>query len=186
VLELLEGLVMSFGRGESVRLVADLAEVGAGDRVVDVGCGPGRFLWEAAVRGAEAVGVEPSAGMRRVARWRMPASVGDALRVVDGAAERLPLEDSWATAGWSVAAYHHWTDPDAGLAELRRVLAPGGRLVIAERLARSGGRPQRHALTWEQAQHLAARAERAGFTGVAADRRPLGRRQLVVVRARVS
>jgi ubiquinone/menaquinone biosynthesis C-methylase UbiE len=186
LLGLVCGLAMSVGRGESARLVAELAGVGPGDRVVDVGSGPGRFLWEAAERGAEAVGVEPSAQMRRVAGWRTPAALRAAFRVEDGAAERIPLADGWATVAVAVASYHHWADPDAGLAELRRVLGPGGRLLIAERLARPGGRAQRHALTFEQAEDLAARAGRAGFTETAAGRHPLGRRQLVVVRARVS
>jgi ubiquinone/menaquinone biosynthesis C-methylase UbiE len=185
-LGLLLGLAMSVGRGKSARLVADLAGVGPGDRVVDVGSGPGRFLRETAERGAEAVGVEPSAQMRRVAGWRTPASLRDKVRVVDGTAERLPLADGSATVACALASYHHWEDPEAGLAELCRVLRPGGRLLIAERLARSGGRAPRHALTWEWAQELAARAERAGFAEAAASRRSLGRRQLVVVQARVS
>jgi SAM-dependent methyltransferase len=184
VLGLLCGLAMAFGRGRSARLVADLAEVGPGDRVVDVGCGPGRFLREAAERGATAVGVEPSAQMRRLAVWRTPASLGDAVSVTEGTAERLPLEDGAATVAWAVASYHHWTDPDAGLAELRRVLQPGGRLLIAESLARPGGWFKHHALSWEQGQDLAARIERAGFAEVAAGRRALGRRQVMVVQGR--
>jgi SAM-dependent methyltransferase len=183
-LGLLGGLTMAFGRGRSARLIAELAEVGPGDRVVDVGCGPGRFLREAAERGATAVGVDPSSQMRRLATWRTPASLRDAIRVTDGTAERLPLKDGEATVAWAVASFHHWTDPDAGLAELRRVLQPGGRLLIAERLARPGGWFQHHALTWEQGQDLVAQAERAGFTDVAALRPSLGRRQLLVVRGR--
>jgi SAM-dependent methyltransferase len=183
-LGLLGGLTMAFGRGRSARLIAELAEVGPGDRVVDVGCGPGRFLREAAERGATAVGVDPSSQMRRLATWRTPASLRDAIRVTDGTAERLPLKDGEATVAWAVASFHHWTDPDAGLAELRRVLQPGGRLLIAERLARPGGWFQHHALTWEQGQDLVAQAERAGFSDVAAVRSSLGRRQLLVVRGR--
>jgi ubiquinone/menaquinone biosynthesis C-methylase UbiE len=175
---------MSLGRGRSTRLMAELAGAGPEDRVVDVGCGPGRFLREAAERGATAVGVDPSSQMRRLATWRTPASLRDAIRVADGTAERLPLEDGEATVALAVASFHHWTDPDAGLAELRRVLQPGGRLLIAERLARPGGWFQHHALTWEQGQDLVAQAERAGFTGVAALRPSLGRRQLLVVRGR--
>src|SRR5829696_9457597 len=155
-----------------------------GDRVVDVGGGPGRFLREAAKRGATAVGVDPSSQMRRLATWRTPARLRDAVRVADGTAERLPLEDGAATVACAVASYHHWTDPDAGLAELHRVLRPGGRLLIAERLARPGGWFQHHALTWEQGQGLAADLERAGFEGGAAGRHALGRRQLLVVQAR--
>lgn len=184
VLGLLGGLTMAFGRGRSARLVAELAGVEPGDRVVDVGCGPGRFLREAAERGATAVGVDPSSQMRRLAAWRTPAKLRDAVTVVDGTAERLPLEDGAATVAWAVASLHHWTDPDAGLAELRRVLRPGGRLLIAERLARPGSWFRHHALSWEQGRDLAARMERAGFADVAAGRHAVGRRRLLVVQAR--
>jgi ubiquinone/menaquinone biosynthesis C-methylase UbiE len=184
VLGLLGGLTMAFGRGRSVRLVADLAEVGPGDRVLDVGCGPGLFLREAAERGATAVGVDPSSQMRRLALRRTPARLRDAVTVLDGTAERLPLEDATVTVAWAVASFHHWDDADAGLAELRRVLVPGGRLLIAERLVRPRGWFQHHALGWEQAQRLAAQARQAGFAEAAAARRRLGRRQLALVRAR--
>jgi ubiquinone/menaquinone biosynthesis C-methylase UbiE len=181
---LLAGLAMSVGRGRYARLVADLAGVGPGDRVVDVGSGPGRFLREAAERGAEAVGVEPSGQMRRLASRRMPASLGSLVRVVDGTAERLPLEDGTATVVWAVASFHHWTDPEAGLAETHRVLRPGGRLLIAERLARPRSLFRSHALTWEQGEELAAQAERAGFADVTARRHALGRGHVLAVEAR--
>jgi SAM-dependent methyltransferase len=185
VLGLLGGLTMAFGRGRSARLVADEAGVGAGDRVVDVGCGPGQFLREAAARGAEAVGVEPSGQMRRLAAWRLPASLQERVRVVDGTAERMPLEDGWATVAWAVASLHHWTDPDAGLAELHRVLAPaGGRLLIAERLARPGGWLQQHALSRAGGERLAAQAGEAGFTDMTVTEGAAGRRRLLLVMAR--
>jgi ubiquinone/menaquinone biosynthesis C-methylase UbiE len=67
---------------------------------------------------------------------------------------------------------------------VRRVLEPGGRLLIAERLARPRGWFQHHALSWTAAEGLAARAEQAGFAEVAATRHTLGRRRLVVVAGR--
>jgi SAM-dependent methyltransferase len=181
---LVVGWAMSVGRGRSTRLVVELAGVEAGDRVVDVGCGPGMFLREAAERGATAVGVDPSARMRRLALRRIPVRLRPAVTVVDGAAEHLPLDDGAATVAWAVASFHHWADPDAGLAEVRRVLEPGGRLLIAERLASPRGWFQHHALTWPAAERLAAEAERAGFAEVTVARHPLGRRQLVVVAGR--
>jgi ubiquinone/menaquinone biosynthesis C-methylase UbiE len=184
VLGLLAGLSMAFGRGRSARLVADVAEVGPGDRVVDVGSGPGRFLREAGERGAEAVGVEPSGQMRRLAAWRTPASLRERVRVVDGTAERMPLEDGSATVAWAVASFHHWADPDAGLAELGRVLAPGGRLLIAERLARPRSWFRHHALSREQGERLADQVGQAGFTDVTVAEETAGRRHLLLVRAR--
>jgi ubiquinone/menaquinone biosynthesis C-methylase UbiE len=158
--------------------------VGPSDRVVDVGCGPGRFLREAAERGAEVVGVEPSAQMRRVAGWRTPAALRERVRVLEGTAERLPLEDGSATVVWAVASFHHWADPEAGLAETLRVLAPGGRLLIAERLVQPRRRSRAHAMTWEQGQELVAQAQRAGFSDVQAAGHSLGRGKLLAVQAR--
>jgi ubiquinone/menaquinone biosynthesis C-methylase UbiE len=175
---------MGLGRGRSTRLIVELAGVGPGDRVVDVGSGPGRFLREAAERGATAVGVEPSGQMRRLALRRIPDRLRAAITVTDGTAEELPLEDGSATVVWAVASFHHWNDPDAGLAEMRRVLEPAGRVLIAERLARPRGWFRHHALTWAAAEGLAARAREAGFAEVAATRHTLGRRQLVVVAGR--
>jgi ubiquinone/menaquinone biosynthesis C-methylase UbiE len=181
---LVVGWLMSLGRGRSTRLVVELARVGPGDRVVDVGCGPGRFLREAAERGATAVGVDPSSQMRRLARRAIPDRLRPAVTVVDGTAEHLPLDDASATVAWAVASFHHWTDPHAGLAEVRRVLAPGGRLLVVERLAGPRGWFRGHALTWEAAERLAAQAEQAGFAEVTASRHRLGRRRLVVVAGR--
>jgi ubiquinone/menaquinone biosynthesis C-methylase UbiE len=185
-LGLVAGLAMALGRGRgrAAHLVADLTGVGPGDRVVDVGCGPGRFLREAAERGAEAVGVDPSAQMRRLAARFTPARLRPRVTVLDGSAERLPLEDGSATVAWAVASVHHWSDVDAGLAELRRVLAPGGSLLLAERLARPRGWFSHHALTWEGAERLAGRVTAAGFVDAAAERHAVGRHRLAVVRAR--
>jgi ubiquinone/menaquinone biosynthesis C-methylase UbiE len=183
-LGLVAGLAMALGRGRAARLVADLAAVGPGDRVVDVGCGPGRFLREAAERGADVVGVDPSSRMRRMAARFTPAWLRSKVAVLDGSAERLPLEDGSATVAWAVASVHHWEDVDAGLAELRRVLAPGGRLLLVERLARPRGWFSHHALSWEGAHRLAARATAAGFAEAGAERHAQGRHRLAVVRAR--
>jgi SAM-dependent methyltransferase len=184
VLGLVAGWTMTIGRGRSTRLIVELAGVGVGDRVVDVGCGPGRFLRAAAERGATAVGVDPSSQMRRLALRRIPERLRAAITVTEGTAEDLPLEDGSATVAWAVASFHHWSDPDAGLAEVHRVLEPGGRLLVAERLARPRRWFQAHALTWEAAERLGARTRQAGFADVTVARHSLGRRQLVVVQGR--
>jgi ubiquinone/menaquinone biosynthesis C-methylase UbiE len=55
-----------------------------------------------------------------------------------GSAETIPFEDDRFTAALAVSTFHHWADPGAGLAEVRRVLSPGGRLLIVEKKLRRG------------------------------------------------
>ena len=49
---------------------------------------------------------------------------------MQGTAENLPVPEHSATVVWSVATVHHWADVTAGLAEVRRVLSPGGRFLV--------------------------------------------------------
>src|SRR4051812_20777927 len=128
---LLAAVGFLFGRDNAARLAIDLVELESGDRLVDVGCGPGIAVQRARAVGAEAIGVDPSSAMLRVARarWRSDRTVDWRI----GSAEALPVDDGWATVVWSLSTVHHWADVDAGLTECRRVLAPGGRLVALER-----------------------------------------------------
>jgi SAM-dependent methyltransferase len=92
--------------------------------VLEVGCGTGRFLAALAGR-AKAWGVDPSPEMLEVARGRVH---GAGLKL--GSAEELPFKDRWfeRAAMWLVV---HLVERPRAFAELKRVLAPGGRLVIA-------------------------------------------------------
>src|SRR4051812_10762072 len=101
---LVAALSMSAGRGDNARLAAELCEVGPGDVVVDIGCGPGAAARHAAALGAAVTGVDPAAVMRRVARLR---TVSAKVRYADGVAELLPIEAATATVVWSIATVHH-------------------------------------------------------------------------------
>jgi SAM-dependent methyltransferase len=95
-----------------------------GRRVLEVGCGTGRFLAALAGR-AKAWGVDPSPEMLEVARGRVH---GAGLKL--GSAEELPFKDNWfeRAAMWLVV---HLVERPRAFGELHRVLTPGGRLVIA-------------------------------------------------------
>jgi len=102
----------------------------AGGRVLEIGTGTGSQLrWYG--DGLEVVALEPDPEMAARAR-RRAAGAAASVRIVEGSAEALPFPDgSFDTA---VATFCLCTvqDPAAALAELRRVLVPGGRLLAIE------------------------------------------------------
>ena len=127
------GYVIRHCREPRNRMVIERAGIRAGDRVVDIGCGPGESvaLAAAAAPGVQVIGVDPVFAFR-VATALRTLGRGNSVRVRRGAAERLPVRDGWATLVISINAFHHWEDGRRGLAEVRRVLAPGGRLVLVD------------------------------------------------------
>jgi demethylmenaquinone methyltransferase/2-methoxy-6-polyprenyl-1,4-benzoquinol methylase len=109
------------------RIALAAAGVGPGDQVVDVGCGTGDLAALAAARGARVVGVDFSGEMLRAARRRGPASAW-----VRGDAEALPLPDAFASVVTSGFALRNFASLERALAEMARVLRPGGRLALLE------------------------------------------------------
>jgi SAM-dependent methyltransferase len=103
--------------------LADFAGVTAGQRVLDVGCGPGALTTELVARfGADAVAaVDPSEPFVEAARERHPG-VG----VQQASAEDLPFEDDVFDAALAQLVVHFMSDPVAGLREMARVTRPGG------------------------------------------------------------
>ena len=68
----------------------------------------------------------PPRGLLRVART---VTRDEAATWAQGSAEALPVADACATHVWALATVHHWRDVPTALTEIRRVLAPGGRLL---------------------------------------------------------
>jgi SAM-dependent methyltransferase len=116
--------------------LAQLAEVGAGQRVLDVGCGPGALTGELVrLVGADAVAaVDPSETFVAAARERHPT-----VDVRRAPAEQLPFEDEAFDAALAQLVVHFMGDPVAGLREMARVTRPGG-VVAACVWDHAGGR----------------------------------------------
>ena len=102
---------------------ADLAGVRRGQRVLDVGCGPGALTAELVNRtGAESVSaVEPSASFAAAVRERLPG-----VDVRQSAAEQMPFPDGMFGITLAQLVVHFMADPVQGLREMRRVTRPGG------------------------------------------------------------
>ncbi len=101
-----------------------------GDRMLDVACGTGAFLQAvtAAHPKVRLAGVDISPEMLAVARQRLPAGVE--LQVAS--ADALPFRDDSFDIVVTTSAYHFFRVPNEVLNEMRRVLRPGGRLVITD------------------------------------------------------
>jgi ubiquinone/menaquinone biosynthesis C-methylase UbiE len=106
----------------AVAWLAERLGLRPGRTVVDLAAGTGKLTRPLAATGAEVVAIEPVAEMR--------ARIGDAAaRSLDGTAEAIPLADARADAV-TVAQAFHWFDGPAALAEIHRVLRPGGALAL--------------------------------------------------------
>jgi SAM-dependent methyltransferase len=110
--------------------VVALAGVGPGMRVLDVGCGTGNAALLAAERAAHVTAVDPAPRLLEVARSRA-AAAGLDLELLQGEAARLPVPDGGYDVVLSVFAAIFAPDARAALADMARVLAPGGRVVMS-------------------------------------------------------
>src|SRR5918999_1920901 len=129
--------------------LADFASVTAGQRVLDVGCGPGALTAELVRRlGPAAVSaVDPSGPFVAAARERYPG-----VDVRRAAAEQLPFEDETFDASLAQLVVHFMSDPVAGLREMARVTRKGG-VVAACVWDHAGGRGPL-SVFWKAAREL--------------------------------
>jgi ubiquinone/menaquinone biosynthesis C-methylase UbiE len=160
------------------RRVVDAAFAGAppGGRVADVGCGPSQVALHLRAAGLMPVGLDLTPAMLREARRQAPDL---ALAVAD--VLRLPLRHGSCAGALSRFVFHHLPRQavPAALAEMRRVVAPGGAVLVGvqggegERTVTydRGGEPDQVVATLYQADELAGLLTAAGFAVVAVDQR---------------
>lgn len=160
-------------------MTVDLSQLKPGEKVLDVGCGTGGVTIPAKQRvgkTGEASGIDPAPEMIAVAR-KKAARAGLEIDFRVGVIESLPYPDSSFDVVTSSLMMHHLPHElqVKGLAEIRRVLKPGGRIFIADmlRLSKSlhdrlfatltlhGGRVERFGI-----QDLLKTMEEAGFENV--------------------
>ena len=108
----------------AVTWLVDQLRIRAGTRVLDLGAGTGKFTRLLEATGADLVAVEPVEAMRAAFRNAVPN-----VEALDGSAEAIPLASRRVDAV-VVAQAFHWFDAERALAEIARVLKPGGALGL--------------------------------------------------------
>jgi len=106
--------------------------------VVDVACGPGTFTRPFAPRVRSAVGVDLTPAMIEKARAESAQAGLTNIEFVTGDVYALPFADCVAGVVACGYAFHHMTEPARALAEMARVLRPGGRVAIADIIVPEG------------------------------------------------
>ena len=170
--------LMTLGRGRALRdRTIKLARIAPGQHVLDVGCGTGEITMRAKARSGptgSVVGIDPSPEMIAVARQKaVRAGLDVAYRVA--AIEELPFAAATFDVVLSSLMMHHLPEDlkPRGLAEIRRVLKPGGRLVVVD-FKQPSSRLGRLAPVWllhrsaadHGVQELPAMLNAAGFLAI--------------------
>jgi|1186.fasta_scaffold50692_1 ubiquinone/menaquinone biosynthesis C-methylase UbiE len=110
----------------------DLARIQNGDRLLDIGTGTGLLARMAAERGADAVGIDHSAGMLEQAQASADAEgVGTRTEFLAMDAEALDFEDGAFKVTVSLFVLRHLPNPGAAVREMHRTLKAGGRLIVS-------------------------------------------------------
>ena len=136
------------------RVLAIAASVRPGHRVVEVGCGKGRFLTAVLAHQPDVrcTGVDPSPGLSR----HLPPEI----EAIAGTLESIPLPDDAFDVAFSVEAIQHSANPERAVEELIRIVRPGGRVIIIDKQRAQWGRLD--CLPWEHWPPIDWLADRLG------------------------
>jgi SAM-dependent methyltransferase len=128
-----DALVGSVLEGFYARVAGEVAAAHRGGKLLEVGSGPGRLAVRLAreAPGTTLTGIDISEAMvERAARRAAGAGLSGKVRFEVGDVAALPLPDREFDGVVSTLSLHHWSDPASGLAEIHRVLKPGGEARI--------------------------------------------------------
>jgi SAM-dependent methyltransferase len=128
-----DALVATVLEGFYARVAGEVAAAYSGGKILEIGSGPGRLAVRLAreAPGMTLTGVDISDAMvERAARRAAGAGLSERVRFKVGDVAAMPLPDGEFDGVVSTLSLHHWPEPTHGLAEIHRVLKPGGEARI--------------------------------------------------------
>jgi ubiquinone/menaquinone biosynthesis C-methylase UbiE len=171
ILGWLLGRVLAYLHDGPNRKAVELLDVRSTDRVLEIGIGQGKTLEQLARRAHDGfvAGIEFSAVLVRQARWRNQQLIrAGRLEVKLASVSNIPYPNAEFDKVCAINTYPFWPEPEEDLQEVRRVLRPGGGMVLAVPASESDRSPGCHrlGLTPEQVGAIERLVRQAGFREV--------------------
>lgn len=166
------GQAMTIINGPANRVAVELLDVGPRDQVLEIGFGPGKSIAHLASRASAGfvAGVDLSDVMVKAATRKNEAFIRRGLvELRQGTVSHLPYEVGRFTRALAVNSFQFWPSPADDLREVRRVLRPGGLLVLVLPLKVPKRILSRQGLSADDMSALQALLEGAGFLHVRAE-----------------
>ncbi len=137
----------------------DMLSLSNSEIIVDFGCGPGYYTLEAAKRAKQVIAVDISTDMLNKAEKKIRKAGVKNVQFLQSNGSKIQLEAGSVDVVFLITVYHEVAESEAALAEFRRILKPGGMLIIAEVVRRGllSGAPLQNPKALEE------ELERGGF-----------------------
>jgi len=163
----LAGLVLNRANRRVNSCALELLDVQPTEHVIEIGFGGGRALAEVARGAGFAAGVDRSRAAVTSARNQFATEIeAGRVEIAEASVEALPFAERSFHCAFTVHTIYFWPQPDEGLAEVARVLRPGGRLVLVTSLKPPPKAIAKHGFGHLERSEQQIMLSRAGFTDI--------------------
>jgi ubiquinone/menaquinone biosynthesis C-methylase UbiE len=123
----LQELIYTIGASKRIQIMSEYTDVRPNDTILDIGGNTGKITEAYSNNCKEVVVLEPKRNVIEYGRSHRPN-----IKFIEGETENIPLPDAYFDKVAASASFHHFSDQDIALEEMRRVLKPDGKIIILE------------------------------------------------------
>ena len=123
----LQELIYTIGVAKRVQVMSEYVDIRSEDVILDIGGNTGKVTEAYSNNCKEVIVLEPKRNVVEYGKSRRPN-----IKFVEGEAENIPLPDAYFDKVVASASFHHFSDHDKALEEMKRVLKPDGKIIILE------------------------------------------------------
>ncbi|HYY49525.1 MAG TPA: class I SAM-dependent methyltransferase [Nitrososphaeraceae archaeon] len=123
----LQELTYTIGAAKRVQVMSEYVDIRSDDVILDIGGNTGKVTEAYSNNCKEVVVLEPKRNVVEYGKSHRPN-----IKFVEGEAENIPLPDAYFDKVVASASFHHFSDHDKALEEMKRVLKPDGKIIILE------------------------------------------------------